>query len=354
MQYGKISIQDGQLIFKKHRIDNALPCCDILWAYRRREYEQMEEGKGQSDYAVQNSVIVVTRRGKHYKFEMTESEAIVCLDHLRRENPETAIGYPRGKRLPLVSLDNTRDLGAIRTQSGKYILPRKLLRSGELYHVSKQDQQVLLQDYNLRTVIDFRTELERRTKPDTYMEGVRYIRLPILDEEGFAEEESFPDILEGIRSQGEKQMEEQYVSIVLDPYCTDQYAKFFDCLLDHKEGAALWHGSEGKDRVGIGTALLLCALGVPKNVILADFMRSNSFLAQELIYFRQHLEARGVHDEELLEGVRIFFQVQKSYLTCAFEKIEKEYGTIEWYLRKRMYLTPKALEELQRKYLVKL
>ena len=45
----------------------------------------------------------------------------------------------------------------------------------------------------------------------------------------------------------------------------------------------LWHCSAGKDRVGVGTALLLCALGVPKKTIYEDFMKTNMYLDKEIV-----------------------------------------------------------------------
>ena len=62
----------------------------------------------------------------------------------------------------------------------------------------------------------------------------------------------------------EEFMLKQYESLVHDEYSIKQYARFLDVLLHQNEGAVLWHCSAGKDRVGVGTALLLCALGVPK------------------------------------------------------------------------------------------
>ena len=33
MRYGKIRVEDGNLIFFRHMIQNNLPCRDIVWAY---------------------------------------------------------------------------------------------------------------------------------------------------------------------------------------------------------------------------------------------------------------------------------------------------------------------------------
>lgn len=351
MQYGKIRIEGGQLIFKKRMIDNSLPCCDIVWAYRRKECRQEE---GAADYSVRTSLVAVTRRKKKYQFDMTEREAIACLEQLQKENPMTTIGFPTGSRIPLVSLPNTRDLSALGTADGKHILPGRLIRSGELYHVSKDDQKMLLEEYHLRTVVDFRTEGERKEKPDTFMEGVRYIKNPILDEDsiGITHKKSIWDMVLEFPGDVELFMERQYRNLAFDEICTRQYAKFFDIVLNHEEGAILWHCSAGKDRVGVATALLLSALGVPRPAIMADFMRTNKYFQDEAEYMVRYLGLGRELTEDMEKNLRLMFQVKERWLLAVFEEIEREYGTVEHYLRKRMYLTAKAVEELWHKYLI--
>ena len=58
------------------------------------------------------------------------------------------------------------------------------------------------------------------------------------------------------------------------------YGAFLSLLLDEdNNGSVLWHCSAGKDRVGLGTALLLSVLGVPRELILEDFAASGIFLS---------------------------------------------------------------------------
>lgn len=91
---------------------------------------------------------------------MTDKEIRDCIQLLKVLNPKLATGFPKGARIPLQSLPNTRDLGALATKDGRHILPRRLLRSGNLYHMSLQDQDTLLDEYHLSTVVDFRTRME--------------------------------------------------------------------------------------------------------------------------------------------------------------------------------------------------
>ena len=48
----------------------------------------------------------------------------------------------------------------------------------------------------------------------------------------------------------ESLIEQQYENFVKDQYSVKQCARFMDVLLHHENGAALWHCSFGKDRVG--------------------------------------------------------------------------------------------------------
>lgn len=55
-------------------------------------------------------------------------------------------------------LYNTRDLGGIETTDGRRIRPHRLIRSGQLSGMTERDARVLAEEYELKTVVDFRTE----------------------------------------------------------------------------------------------------------------------------------------------------------------------------------------------------
>ena len=55
---------------------------------------------------------------------------------------------------------------------------------------------------------------------------------------------------------------DRYRSLVTHDYSIAHYRQFFAHLLAQTDGALLYHCSAGKDRVGVGTMLLLTALGV--------------------------------------------------------------------------------------------
>ena len=350
MRFGKIRIEDGNLIFARHMMLNNLPCKDIIWAYMRRE--GVEGGK-QKQFTT-SSLVVITRRRKRYQFDMTDREIQECIQILKVLNPEMATGFPRGGRIHLQSLPNTRDLGALMTKDGRHILPRKLLRSGSLYHVSLADQDMLLEDYKLSTVIDFRTEAEREQKPDTIMKGVEYYPIPVLDEEtsGITQAGTLMDMLTKFDQVPDEFICKQYENLVRDEICIKQYANFLDVVLHQKKGAVLWHCSAGKDRVGIGTALLLYALGVPRKTIKEDFLKTNVYLDNEMQHMVRYLETRMIVTPEIIDKVRLLYKVKGEYLDTAFRTIEKDYGSVDYFMRKALYMNPKTIEALRNKYLV--
>ena len=115
MRYGKIRVEDGNLIFFRHMIQNNLPCKDIVWAYIHREGENAEEAVKQM---ISNYLVIITRRKKRYQFEMTEHEAQDCLRILKLFNTEMATGFPKGGRIPLQSLPIQEILGRLPQRMG--------------------------------------------------------------------------------------------------------------------------------------------------------------------------------------------------------------------------------------------
>ena len=87
MRYGKIRIEDGFFVFTRHMMLNSLPCKDILWAYMRREGT---DKTGEKQLII-NYLVIITRRQKRYKFDMTEQEVQDCLQLLKVLNPDLAV-----------------------------------------------------------------------------------------------------------------------------------------------------------------------------------------------------------------------------------------------------------------------
>lgn len=349
MKYGKIRIEDGFLVFTRHMMINSLPCKDIVWAYMRKE--GADEG-GDRQLSI-NYLVIVTRRKKRYKFDMSQREVQDCIRLLRALNPDMATGFPKGGRVLLQSLPDTRDLGAIVTEDGRHILPKRLLRSGALYHISQADKELLMEAYNLKAVIDLRSGAEIRKKPDLIMAGVEYYHIPILEEvSGLCDTGDIRELLQKIPADPWEYVRNFYAQIGTDLYAIKQFARFVDVVYHHEKGALLWHSDTGRGRVGLATALLLALLGVKKDIIYQDYLRTNRYLSSELKYMlrlSQTWPEAGADTEEKLTAL---YQVREDYLDTAYKSVLEEYGTMERFFRDALYLKPKMIEELREKYLI--
>ncbi|WP_159441999.1 tyrosine-protein phosphatase [Clostridium sp. Marseille-P2415] len=270
-------------------------------------------------------------------------------------------------RIPLEGLPNTRDLGGIKTMDGKRILPGRLIRSGTLHGATQRDIQILTEQYCLGTVIDFRTATERKQKPDPQIPGIDNIFNPILDEktvgitfedeEEQAEEEKQEDAIKGILlhasslgGKPENYVDRLYEDLVLKDHAAVYYGRFFELLLEADDRAVLWHCTAGKDRVGIGTALLLTALGADQDTVIRDFVKTNDYV-MERVEKMAGLVFKETGDIKLVDCVRVLLTVSEDYLRHAFSSIEKSFGTIDKYLTERIGLSEEKKQLLRRKFL---
>lgn len=261
-------------------------------------------------------------------------------------------------KLPLEGLPNTRDLGGLPAKNGK-ILPNRLIRSGLLGTASPEALNKLIQTHQLRRVVDFRTQAEQREKPDPALPGVEAIDNPILRSltNGISREEHgqtpIQQLTQEIHDMGitaEQFMANLYVSMVRDEFSQTQYARFFDILLEAEEGATLWHCTVGKDRVGLGTAMLEYALGVSMQDIMDDFM-ATQLNVQESVDQTAAAVERALNDPQAAITVRALNGVMPSYLQTAFSVMEELCGSIDAYLAEKIGLTPEKCARLQQKYI---
>ena len=351
MRYGKIRIEDGAIHFTSHMLNVTLPCQEIVWAYYSRGGENRSKVDRQ---LVSQYLVVVTQKGRQYQFPMSEREITECLQLLRALNPKIAVGFPEGIRPAFQNLTNTRDLGGLETMDGKRILPCRILRSGELYHASSQDIQILERDYLVRSIIDLRSSKERRTRPDEEIPNSEVYHVPLLDESsfGYFQEVGMTDLITSIEGDPQTYIKEQYRKVIHDPYTVGQIARALELIRSIKEGAVLIHCSQGKDRVDMVITFLLCILGVPRETIRAEYMKSNQALAEEKRYAMELMDSRGFERRILESRIHAIYEVKVNYIDAMFYCIEAEYGSVSHFLRRGLYLTPKAVDDLKAKYLI--
>ena len=259
--------------------------------------------------------------------------------------------------IPFDGLPNTRDLGYLKTTTGKAIASRKLLRSGALHGASEADLVKLQDEYDVHTVIDLRTHEEKEKQPDPHkkMPEVAFVEAPILgfSATGITRENGLMGMLKtlgNLKAHPKQLMIDLYPSMLLGETGIHGYTNFFEALVNNDEGAVLWHCSAGKDRAGLAAVLLLHVLGVSKEDILADYLATNQFLegrADELKELIPHV----LQTEDILSSLKIFNSTDEEFLNAGIEGVEKKYGSLDGYLEQALGIDESKKERLCSLYL---
>lgn len=262
------------------------------------------------------------------------------------------------KRIKRKNLINFRDLGGMPAENGKVIKENLLFRSGKLCSLPKNTRNFLKNEIKVRTIIDLRIDTERNEHPDTVIDGVNYVRLPLLctATTGITHDKKMLHtmISESRRIKKEfgsadNYMIAMYRFILFSEEQQQKLAQFLRLVLA-EDGCVLWHCSAGKDRAGICAMLVEGILGVPESVIIQDFMLSKP--AQRTKRFFQRIALAlfptPLNFKRILYGM---MATKSKYIIYAINSIKEKYGSIENYCVNALKLTREEIESFKEKYL---
>ena len=234
-------------------------------------------------------------------------------------------GIISNRVIDMDNISNFRDLGGYSTSNNNQLKWGNIYRSGHLSNSNLFDQDKLKR-LGIKTIIDFRTEKDRKAHP--YFINIPKINIPI-DSGDFNETKELILKENFTRSETIQYMQKSYIDIVEKN--KDKFAEMFNVLLDKNNYPLLISSHLGKDRVGIAAALLLYTLGVPDYIIEEDYIASNSHIdPKKTITFSEPLP------ESLQESMTALFSANSAYLNYAFDYIRETYGSLDNYLEKEV------------------
>lgn len=247
-------------------------------------------------------------------------------------------------------LVNFRDIGGITTVNGYKVKSKRLLRSGAVSDISISDKRKLLEEYNLSLIVDFRDEGEILKQPDDNIEGVDYCNINIMQE--IQETTTDPDsISDGFNSEMAKEgMKSIYKEIILDQTARRGYRHFIQMLTRQREGAVLFHCYAGKDRTGIGAAIILTILGVSEDDIFNDYMKTNEQRAAANLLILDEAKQNGYCNAQL-EGLEKLMSVDASYLEEMYKTISECFGSFADYIADGLAIKQEEIELMKQIYL---
>ncbi|MBX3611085.1 MAG: tyrosine-protein phosphatase [Hydrogenophaga sp.] len=232
----------------------------------------------------------------------------------------------------LEGASNFRDLGGHAGHDGLTVRRGLVYRSDHLGRLSSADLQRLT-DLDVTHCVDLRGEAERRALPN---------RLPGVLVEHLGIE---PTVLRRVRDRmasahglGRAEAVELMCETYRD-FVRLHGAVFGQVLtrIAEQRAALVFHCTAGKDRTGMTAALLLGALGVHRDDVMADYLLTNRL-------YRRDARVEEPAPPEVLE---VLWQVQPAFLHTAWRCIDEEFGGIDAYLAGPMGLSPALRQRLR-------
>ncbi|MFT3792288.1 MAG: tyrosine-protein phosphatase [Rudaea sp.] len=222
---------------------------------------------------------------------------------------------PGGRRIVLQGAVNFRDLGGYRGIDGRRIKPGHLYRSDSLANLTEADLHTVA-NLRLRTLCDLRHAEERSVAPDRLRPewDLRVHAIGFYPHGGEA-------MMKRVRSrsigadEAHQAMRELYAHFPLDN--APVYTRMMHALLRPDALPALVHCTSGKDRTGFGIAIVLSALGVPRETILRDYLLTNAYRRDLAFMLGNDV------DPEVLDRIKA---AAPEYLAAAFATIDANWG----------------------------
>ncbi len=251
--------------------------------------------------------------------------------------------------LPLDGCVNFRDLGGYATDDGRRVRWGRVFRSGHMANLTdagKRDFATL----DIRAVCDFRMEEERATEnadlPGTPVTAT--LGIP----PGVGDREYFHRVFASTRDPAvvREAVHETLRHIVRTAGA--RYARMFDVLLANRDGSVLLNCSAGKERTGIGAALFLSALDVPRDTVRHDFLLSGVYFPA-LSEVGRVREKYGVNAEDEALAVALvmpLLETPASYVDAALDAIDASHGGIDDYLARACGVGPAERRLLRELY----
>ncbi|MFO0690070.1 MAG: tyrosine-protein phosphatase [Myxococcota bacterium] len=182
------------------------------------------------------------------------------------------------RRIVLWGASNFRDLGGYRTTDGRMLRWRRVFRSDGLYDLAPTDVSKLV-GLGLGDVFDLRTakEIEAFGTNPLVDHGVRHHHVPFLPDVGAHRHVRAVPAGRGAASEDPDEAADAYLQMLEDG--RHSLVQVLNHAARLGDRSMVFHCTGGRDRAGLTAAILLSALGVPRDVIAADYELTNEYLS---------------------------------------------------------------------------
>lgn len=257
--------------------------------------------------------------------------------------------------LPVKSVRNPRDLGGYIGFGGHKIKSHRLLRTGNISKIIPKDKKFLL-DYGLTKIIDLRSPAECKANPDQKISGVDHYEFPLsVDDNTGGNGLDMSIDFEHYRHDqyaGFYTMCQRYHDHISNKFSQNSISQIINLIAATTGGSVLYHCSEGKDRTGLVTVILLYILGVDLETIRQDYLYSNLML-NDYRKVRDGQFKRAGENDKFRANMRILGSVANAYFDTSLITINENYGDIDSYIVKQLGIDEQMQEKIRENYLEK-
>ena len=260
----------------------------------------------------------------------------------------------KNQLIGITSAHNARQLGGYRIGK-RSVKDNLLLRTAKISELSEADSILLSEKYKVQCVYDFRGKDESLSAPDVVPGKARYLSLALSFSGGESQttpkfendEQMIGMLLQYAEHPSVQAMcTGMYDLIFFEESSQEVYRRFFADLLtvNPEEGAVLWHCTQGKDRAGCASAMLLAALGADRELIMADFILSKDYYDPMVSQVKTETEAQKTVINTLISANPEIFG-------ATLDKVDAKYGSLKNYLTECIGVTPEMMKVLRDRYL---
>ncbi|CAB3794659.1 hypothetical protein LMG28614_03985 [Paraburkholderia ultramafica] len=240
----------------------------------------------------------------------------------------------------LASVSNFRDLAGV--GAGYATVDGKRMRRGAFYRANvltlSSADEASIDKLGIASVYDLRTPGEIARSDDVLPGGAASQALNVLGISDFVA----PAL--DTAAAAVAFMEAQARAYVTGAAQCDAYGKLLTHLADGA-GAQLFHSNAGKDRAGWVAALLLSIANVPLDLIMQDYLLSNTYLEASI-----NAQTSTLREQDGEAAVTIqtpLLVVQESYLQAGFDQVQSSYGTMANYLTRGLGMSQTTIDTLR-------
>lgn len=238
---------------------------------------------------------------------------------------------------------NFRDVGGYKTGDGQRVRRGLVFRSGGLARLTDADV-AKLDIIGFKLVCDLRGKDEIAQEPDRLPTNPapEYLHLPLTVQDD--RRQRLRALVFSPKTVA-PMLPEMYTNTMIDGNAK-LYGGLLRRLADPANLPTLIHCTAGKDRTGVAVALLLLLLGVPDDVIVADYSLSNLYFDAFFEYGKRiahSLRWLGVRADDL----KPLFMANPETLRIAIAHIRSKYGSVEAYLRDAAGLDDNIIKTLR-------